>query len=290
MTKPGHLVRPPFPKGDSRTGNQGRHSATGSPSQASSMSRPNPFQQTTQLLKSQRTPSLEQKLGLYQVFQRLYDTNPSLLDELIALENLPTGQASNAKVPLYIIGNRTGNNDASLTTNLLDDRSQTLLQPEQIWLIGRAPESGLCLEDARLSRHHAAIQFSSDQGFELVDLGSTNGSFVNGEAVRHRKPLKEGDRIRLGSLTILFFEQSEPQNLPQLPEGVLEKLGREPDPVTPQLFAEPEQTEQKATPSDDTMVFLRGEIPVQKSTSGNTSKPEQSDRQARLLKRLKNMP
>ena len=254
------------------------------------MSRPNPFQQTTQLLKSQQTPSLEQKLGLYQVFQRLYDTNPSLLDELIALENLPTGQADQAKAPLFIMGNCPTPDAVSLTTNLLGERSQTLHQPEQIWLIGRAPDAGLCLDDARLSRHHAAIQFSRERDFELVDLGSTNGSFVNGEAVRHRKSLKEGDRIRLGSLTILFFEQSAPQKLPPLPEALLEKLGKQAEPITPTLFPQPEPAEQRAKPSDDTMVFLRGEDLPQKASPGTAPPNEQSERQARLLERLKQMP
>ena len=253
------------------------------------MSRPNPFQQTTQLLKAQRSPNLEQKLGLYQVFQRLYDTNPSLLDELIALEDIPAGQVKETATPLYIIGNTPAASRTSLTTNLLGDRSQTLHQPEQIWLIGRAPDSGICLDDARLSRHHAAIQFSPVQGFELVDLGSTNGSFVNGEAVRHRQQLQEGDRIRLGSLSILFFEQSEIQTLPQLPEALMEKLGKEPEPVTPPLFSQPESVQGEA-PSEETMVFRRGELPLQGDASGTHSSSEQSDRQARLLERLKQMP
>ncbi len=254
------------------------------------MSRPNPFQQTTQLLKAQRIPNLEQKLGLYQVFQRLYDSNPSLLDELITLENLPTEKATKTKTPLYILGNRVTANDASLTTNLLGDRSQTLFHPKQIWLLGRAPDAGIYLEDTMLSRYHAAIEFSLAQGFELVDLGSTNGSFVNGEAVRHRQQLKEGDRLNLGSLTILFFEQSESQTLPKLPDVLLTKLGREPEPITPPLFPQAEQMEQRQELSDETMVFLRGENPPHAATPGSKQQNEQNDRQARLLERLKQMP
>lgn len=255
------------------------------------MSRPNPFQQTTQLLQSQRTPDLEQKLGLYQVFQRLYEINPYLLDELIALENLSAGQAQNATTPLYIIGNHSTTHDASLTTNLIGDRSQTLHQPEQTWLIGRAIDAGLCLDDARLSRYHAAIQFCPDTGFELVDLGSTNGSFVNGEAVRHRQQLNEGDRLRLGSLTILFFEQSGARTIHQLPDALLEKLGKKPEPTTPHLFPQAEPTRPKEIPSAETMVFSRGEIPIQEAALGSTPQhDERSDRQARLLERLKQMP
>lgn len=249
------------------------------------MPRPNPFQQTTQLLKSQRTPSLGQKLGLYQVFQRLYDNNPALLDELIALEAQPAQQASGVKIPHYIIGNRLHANDVSLTTNLIDDRSQTLKQPEHTWLIGRAPDSGICLEDTRLSRYHAAIQFSADQGFELVDLGSTNGSFINGEAVRHRQTLQEGDRIRLGSVTIAFFEQAAPHQLPKLPQAILAKLGQQPGPTRPAVTAQPATN----TPNDETIVFLRGEIALENAPD-SPAPDEQGDRQARLLERLKQIP
>lgn len=288
MAQQGHAFSFGFPRESDDIGNQGRHSATGSPSQAFFMSRPNTFQQTTQLLKSQRTNSLEHKLGLYQVFQRLYDTNPSLLDELISLENLPAGQSPKSTTPHYIIGNCTSTNDASLTTNLLGDRSQTLYQTEQIWLLGRAPNSGIYLEDARLSRYHAAIQFSPNQGFELVDLGSTNGSFVNGEAVRHRQRLKEGDHLRLGSLSILFFEPSAIQQLPKLSNALLEMLGKEAEPITPPLF--PEAKSKIESPSDETMAFLRGEISLQSEASGASQDNDQSDRQARLLERLKQIP
>jgi len=260
------------------------------------MSRPNPFQQTTQLLKSQQDPNWEHKLGLYQVFQRLYDKNPALLDEIIALEDSPPGQEKPVQTPYYIIGNYdAGDHDArglaSLTTNLLSDRTQTLHQPEQTWLVGRAPDSGLCLDDVRLSRYHAAIQFCQGVGFELVDLGSTNGSFVNGEAVRHRRRLQEGDRIRLGSLTIHFFEQPETIRVPQLPKPVLEQLCqiREAPAESRSLMLLEE--EQSPSSSDETMVFLRGEFQDSGDDDMSTvENHEQSDRQSRLLERLKQIP
>jgi len=262
------------------------------------MSRPNSFQQTTQLLKSQQDPNWEQKLGLYQVFQRLYDKNPALLDEIISLEDSPPGQEKPVRTPYYIIGNHdvdahNAHGSASLTTNLLSDRTQTLHQPEQTWLIGRAPDSGLCLDDARLSRYHAAIQFCQGVGFELVDLGSTNGSFVNGEAVRHRRRLQEGDRIRLGSLTIHFFEHPETIRVPQLPKPILEQLCQIRETPVESRSSLLSEEDQGLSCSDETMVFLRGEF--QDSGDGDddmstVENHEQSDRQSRLLKRLKQMP
>jgi pSer/pThr/pTyr-binding forkhead associated (FHA) protein len=44
-----------------------------------------------------------------------------------------------------------------------------------------------------------------EQGFYLTDLGSSNGSLVNGELIQGATLLKDGDRIRLGSLIFTFF-------------------------------------------------------------------------------------
>jgi pSer/pThr/pTyr-binding forkhead associated (FHA) protein len=59
------------------------------------------------------------------------------------------------------------------------------------------------LNDPNVSRRHAELR-RSDSGWEVVDLGSTNGIKVNGRR-RDRAPLEPGDRITLG-LTDLTFE------------------------------------------------------------------------------------
>lgn len=70
-------------------------------------------------------------------------------------------------------------------------------------VIGRAPEVELTIDDVAVSRRHAEIQQSSD-GFQVMDLGSTNGLFVNGLRVQ-RQELRDGDRIQVGTTTILKF-------------------------------------------------------------------------------------
>ena len=256
------------------------------------MSRPTPFQQANQLLQSSNSEGLEERLGLYQVFQRLYNKNPELLDELLTLESLPPCPDTNSSLVHYIIGSRQEGNPC-LTTNLQGGLSQTLYQVQNIWLLGRAKDAGLCLDDNRLSRHHAAIQFLPNQGFELVDLGSTNGSFVNGEAVRHRKLLREGDRIRLGGITINFFEEPEAKRLPELPESILEQLGCHPD-LAVLNSSSPEEAspaaEEACPPNDETMVFMQGKSEARKTPKSLAQKTDQNNRQARLLKRLRKTP
>lgn len=73
---------------------------------------------------------------------------------------------------------------------------------ETIVSIGRLGDSTLVLEDSNVSRSHAEIR-PHGTGFKLVDLGSTNGSKVNGQRVGERQ-LRDGDVLEFGSITIRF--------------------------------------------------------------------------------------
>ncbi|MBI1753065.1 MAG: diguanylate cyclase [Acidobacteria bacterium] len=64
-------------------------------------------------------------------------------------------------------------------------------------IIGRAPDAGVTLLDGEVSRHHARIRLEEGQ-VQVEDLGSTNGTRVNGEAVHGPRSLKAGDRLSLG--------------------------------------------------------------------------------------------
>ncbi|MHB8482836.1 MAG: FHA domain-containing protein [Nitrospiria bacterium] len=65
--------------------------------------------------------------------------------------------------------------------------------------IGRM-KADLMLGDVKISRQHAAIDLT-DQGYRLTDLGSSNGSFVNGQSIKTQL-LKDGDVIRMGGTLI----------------------------------------------------------------------------------------
>jgi pSer/pThr/pTyr-binding forkhead associated (FHA) protein len=74
------------------------------------------------------------------------------------------------------------------------------LYPDREILVGRSSDLDMVLVEDMVSRKHAKISISGDQIF-IQDLGSTNGSFVNGEKIR-RARLKEGDRILIGTSII----------------------------------------------------------------------------------------
>lgn len=70
--------------------------------------------------------------------------------------------------------------------------------------IGRGSECGLCIADRGLSRIHVKIVQASDGIVNLIDVGSTNGTLVNGERVT-AVILRSGDEIQLGPATVLHY-------------------------------------------------------------------------------------
>jgi diguanylate cyclase (GGDEF)-like protein len=92
------------------------------------------------------------------------------------------------------------------------------LSPGQATVIGRGADADLPLEDRRVSREHAKITIDSKGTPVLEDLGSSNGTFLNGSPIRRHK-LKEGDKLQLGSGAILKFSY---QN--EVEQGVQQEL------------------------------------------------------------------
>ncbi|MGA9377162.1 MAG: FHA domain-containing protein [Phormidium sp.] len=169
---------------------------------------------------------LEKRLGLYQVFLKIYEHNHGLLDEILQLENLSFPYLS-SRVPSYVQG-VVQEQEVYLITNLVNGNTQTLFQPQNIWIIGRDRRLALTLRDQWISRHHAALQYVENEGFYLIDLNSTNGSFINGEPVFHRQLLKDGDQIRLGSLTISFFLAQTAQKLEPVSSEIVAQMNESP--------------------------------------------------------------
>ena len=71
--------------------------------------------------------------------------------------------------------------------------------------IGRAAENNICIAHPTVSSHHAQIRKVSE-GYELTDLGSTNGTFVNGQRIT-RQILRPGSRVSLGAAQFAFDGQ-----------------------------------------------------------------------------------
>ena len=83
----------------------------------------------------------------------------------------------------------------------LDDGRRVVMGDQPV-AIGRMPECDIVLADPNVSRRHAEIRRSGSD-FVVVDLGSTNGTKVNGAVIRERR-LSDGDEITVGNTRLRF--------------------------------------------------------------------------------------
>jgi pSer/pThr/pTyr-binding forkhead associated (FHA) protein len=71
------------------------------------------------------------------------------------------------------------------------------------YLIGRGGDCDIVIGEQTVSRHHAALVRFGDRWL-LEDLGSKNGTAVNGEAIAAPAPLREGDFVSFGAFGLVF--------------------------------------------------------------------------------------
>jgi diguanylate cyclase (GGDEF)-like protein len=78
--------------------------------------------------------------------------------------------------------------------------------------IGRATDNSLQFPEHSVSRHHALIRLNPDGLITLTDLGSTNGTFLNGHRIDPDLPvpLSDGDRVRIGSVVVVKYVRPDP--------------------------------------------------------------------------------
>jgi hypothetical protein len=84
------------------------------------------------------------------------------------------------------------------------NEGSTYLLDRDVTTIGRHPDSDVFLDDITVSRRHVRIQ-RRDRSFELQDVGSLNGTYVNRRRV-DRHPLKHRDDIQIGRYRLVFVE------------------------------------------------------------------------------------
>jgi pSer/pThr/pTyr-binding forkhead associated (FHA) protein len=132
--------------------------------------------------------------------------------------------------------------------------------------IGRDASTNMALDDDQASRRHARVSAQGDTAM-IEDLGSTNGTYVNGQPIEGPRAIRPGDRIRVG-LTVIELRtaqdvQRQPsavQPVPQmtrLSQGVLEPVAEG------ELEPEPEQEPALGPPSFAVEETAPGFVPAE---------------------------
>lgn len=92
--------------------------------------------------------------------------------------------------------------DSGAVAELVLPDGERVPMGEEPLVIGRLPECDVVLGDPNVSRRHAELR-RTEEGIVVTDLGSTNGTRVNGVPVREHQ-LDSGDEITVGSSTLVF--------------------------------------------------------------------------------------
>ena len=112
----------------------------------------------------------------------------------------------------------------------------------EITTIGRAVENDIVITSKRVSREHAHVQ-RQGRRMLLADLGSTNGTFLNGERVMAPVELRDGDGVSIGDVVLTFHDPESTYLETPFPELVVDtmagivRLDRQAVALSPKEFA-----------------------------------------------------
>lgn len=111
--------------------------------------------------------------------------------------------------------------------------NQTYELNKDIITLGRDITNDIVINDPEVSRHHMRLTRGAG-GFTIEDLGSTNGTFINGQRITGARPLNNGDMIGLGETVTLGYEMV--RNIPGMSPAPVapQPMAPQPQPVSPQ--------------------------------------------------------
>ena len=146
----------------------------------------------------QESQDSELTTTLHLGLRSVVDASPEgVVDALLASMDTQSSSAIQAIID--------GNGDHSMVIiHRGPSKGSRFLIDESKCSIGRSPESAIFLDDVTVSRSHAQITKNA-QGFELLDLGSLNGTYVNNSSVKSVQ-LKTGDEIQVGKFHLIFIQ------------------------------------------------------------------------------------
>ncbi|MGV1099118.1 FHA domain-containing protein [Thiovibrio sp. JS02] len=122
----------------------------------------------------------------------------------------------------------TDSQNFSATLKLLSDKEgdgqMWTLRGKNTYTLGRVTTNDIPLPYSWVSRKHAMIQTEENGRLNLIDLGSSNGTFVNGRRIYTPVNLQNGDCIGIGNTRLLFFQENTREQQPAAPEADLDEM------------------------------------------------------------------
>lgn len=132
--------------------------------------------------------------------------NYAVMGEIsILLKEEPNLSLGRAEVEARLVTpDRMENPEAKASVSLIieDEEAETFFLGDKRATIGRIDSNDIAVPDPGISRHHADIRLE-DGRYIITDLGSTNGTFVNGKRIAEAR-LKNGDKIGVGKVKLIF--------------------------------------------------------------------------------------
>jgi adenylate cyclase len=96
-----------------------------------------------------------------------------------------------------------------LVATSADYAQELALDSGTAWTIGRSSDNTLVCPDKSMSRRHAVIEQMQPGRFYFVDLGSSNGSALNGRRITVPIELRDGDAVQCGATVVTFYAAAE---------------------------------------------------------------------------------
>ncbi len=103
---------------------------------------------------------------------------------------------------------------ARITWQFPEGQQHELTLTKELTVIGRGRDCDIALLDERVSRQHTEIHFDGD-AYLVSDLGSFNGTILNGEMIGDTRPLEHGDQLQVGPVLLRFELAAVPKEAPR---------------------------------------------------------------------------
>ena len=126
---------------------------------------------------------------------------------------------------------------------------------DELITLGRISENAIQIEDASVSSRHAQLSLNSNGNYALKDLNSTNGTRVNGAPATEAQ-LRNGDRIRFGSIECAYFSDNTAAAVEPLPAAAEPTAAPAAESRRPTNFANESPFQKKNRKKDPTGLYI----------------------------------